>query len=116
MNKQGQGLSLSVIIIAALALIVLVVLVAIFVGKIGDTDTKLTTEGDSKLNEYKSLSYGDCHPGSAAEIAFLTSSKTAESPEEKDEAEADFESAIAECNSGSISKDECDAIDGCKWR
>jgi len=69
MNKRGQGLPLNTIIIAIIVLVVLVVLIAIFVQRLGDTQTDLDREGDLEIVRLKS-SYGSCRPSASAEISF----------------------------------------------
>lgn len=115
-DKRGQSLSINVIIVAALALIVLVVLVVIFTGRMGVFESGVSKEGNAELVKYKSLSYDDCHPGTAAEQSFLTAYTQATSTAAKDSVKSDFESQIGNCKTSSNSKEECEGNSGCKWK
>jgi len=116
MQKKGQGLSLDVIIIAALALIVLVVLVVVFMGRSAVTEKGISKQGNAELVQYKALSYGDCHPGSGAEEAFVAATNQATTADERDQAKADFESVIDSCKSSASTKEQCGSSAGCRWK
>jgi hypothetical protein len=113
-NKKGQSMSLNVIIVAALALIVMVVLIAIFTGKMGDTNEGLQNQGNTKLNELKSLEYASCHPNIVQEAKFLAEYKAAEDPVGEQEAINVFRTEISRCSANAL-KADCDATDGCSW-
>lgn len=113
-DRRGQGLSLNVIIIAALALIVLVVLIVVFTGRVGIFDRGVSEAGDDKLAAMK-VSYGDCHPGAVDEAAFRTAFGVAESDAAEEEAIADFENKVNDCNALSYDKEACETGD-CRWK
>ena len=110
--KKAQGLPLNVIIIAAVALIVLVVLVAIFTGRLAIFGRGISEEAQIELARLK-LSYGDCHPETAAERAFLNElSRAGDDQSAKLQAISIFEKDIKDCTA--LAENEC--ITPCIWK
>ena len=118
-SRKGQGLSLTVIIVAALALVVLVVLVLIFTGRMAVFSDGLGEEGSAELTTYK-ITYGDCHPTSSQENAFLNAMSQAANDKNNQQefetiAKDDFEDLIDDCRSSGVDENACES-DGCDWK
>lgn len=112
-SKKGQSMSINVIIVAVIALVVLVVLIAIFTGRIGVFTKGTEKAGEIELTTMK-ITYGDCHPDTSLESAFITQMSQATNEELKENARSGFKDEISRCKAF-IDKGVCEGNSGCKW-
>ena len=119
-SKKGQGLSLTVIIVAVLAVIVLVILTVVFVGRMAVFGEDVGTAGAGDLAKLK-IFYGDCHPSTSSETAFLNAYDAARNIEDtasrqaaEDTAYDVLDNEVSRCKSAGVDQANCESS-GCNW-